>query len=87
MPHVQCVMLTSRVVLCSLGGNSNAEATSSSGTPQPADAEQDPKALLEKQIRALTKKLRQCDALSERKKSGQSLSGPEQEKLGKAPAW
>ena len=41
----------------------------------------------EKQIRALRKKLTACEALTQRKASGESLTGPELDKLAKAVRW
>ncbi|CAL5220218.1 g2194 [Coccomyxa viridis] len=41
----------------------------------------------EKQLRAIQKKLRQCEALQEREAKGESMTGPEREKLSKMPGW
>ncbi|EIE22569.1 hypothetical protein COCSUDRAFT_42241 [Coccomyxa subellipsoidea C-169] len=41
----------------------------------------------EKLLRALQKKLRQCEALQEREEKGEDLTQPEKEKLSKMPAW
>ncbi|KAK9826132.1 hypothetical protein WJX81_007353 [Elliptochloris bilobata] len=40
-----------------------------------------------KLLRALDKKLRQCDALRERAAAGEALTAPEREKLSKAAGW
>lgn len=63
------------------------EAAASSQAAPADDADLDPKSALEKQIRALKKKLRQCEALVERKDAGQELTAPEKEKLSKMPGW
>lgn len=54
--------------------------------PVPA-APEDPKATLEKQIRATNKKLRQCDALLTRQAAGDAMTAQELEKLGRVPGW
>lgn len=67
---------------------SPAAALSSTAAAAAAPASQDPAAALDKQIKALSKKLRQCEALEERRKGGgEPLSAVEQEKLGKVPGW
>lgn len=43
--------------------------------------------MLDRQIKALSKKVRQCQALCTRQAAGEALSQQEQEKLGKMPGW
>ena len=46
-----------------------------------------PAGAAEKLLRGIQKKLRQCEALQERREKGEALTGPELEKLGKVPGW
>ncbi|KXZ44848.1 hypothetical protein GPECTOR_61g801 [Gonium pectorale] len=54
--------------------------------PPPAEPE-DPKAALEKQIRALKKKIRQASDLAEKKAAGAALDKDQEEKLARGAAW
>ena len=47
----------------------------------------DPAGAAEKLLRGIQKKLRQCEALQERRARGEPLTGPELEKLGRVPGW
>jgi uncharacterized protein with WD repeat len=68
-----------------------ARAAPSSSAPQQAAAAvvyEDPgAATLDKQIKALSKKVRQCQALVTRQKAGEALSAQEAEKVAKMPGW
>ena len=59
-----------------------AQAASSSSQPEAAP-EHDP----DKLARSLRKKLAACEALTSRKAAGESLTGPELDKLAKAVGW
>eukprot|EP00955_Chlamydomonas_euryale_P087868 364329-Chlamydomonas_euryale.AAC.8 len=48
---------------------------------------EDPAARLEKDIKKLKKKMRECDALLEKQGKQEALTEPEKEKLGKLPGW
>lgn len=80
-------------MFCSLQGGAKDAAASTSGgaaaavAASPEAAPVDPAAAAEKQVKALRKKLRQCEALAERKATGTTLSAEEEEKLSKAAAW
>jgi hypothetical protein len=63
-----------------------AAAAPAAAAAAPAAAE-GPAAVLDRQIKALSKKVRQCQALSSRQAAGEALSQQEQEKLGKMPGW
>jgi len=53
-----------------------------------ADGFADPgAAALDKQIKALSKKVRQCQALAHRQSTGEVLSPQEAEKVAKMPGW
>lgn len=52
----------------------------------PAEPE-DPAAALEKQIRALKKKVRQAETLVTKRSEGQKLTEQEEEKVSKIPGW
>jgi uncharacterized protein with WD repeat len=67
-------------------------APSSSAPQQPAAAAaggyEDPgAATLDRQIKALSKKVRQCQALVTRQAAGEALSAQEAEKVAKMPGW
>jgi hypothetical protein len=49
--------------------------------------EEEPHVRLEKEIRKLRKKIRECDSLVEKHGKGEPLTSPEEEKLGKLPGW
>ncbi len=49
--------------------------------------DEDPKVRLEKEIRKLKKKIRECDGLLEKRDKGEALSGPEEEKIKKLTEW
>uniref|UniRef100_A0A7S2VUU1 WIBG Mago-binding domain-containing protein n=1 Tax=Chlamydomonas chlamydogama TaxID=225041 RepID=A0A7S2VUU1_9CHLO len=56
--------------------------------PAPAAAEpEDPRVRAEKELRKVQKKIRECDALVEKKSKGEALTAPEQEKLSKLAGW
>ena len=61
-----------------LGAEPQQQGVSSSG-----NAAAEPAADMEKQVRALRKKLAACEALLGRKTAGSTLTGPELDKLGK----
>ncbi|KAG1680386.1 hypothetical protein FOA52_015477 [Chlamydomonas sp. UWO 241] len=63
-------------------------AAAAAAPPPPSPTDEDPKARLEKEIRKLKKKMRECEPLSEKVSKGEdALTAPEQEKLGKLPGW
>jgi len=61
------------------------EGPSSASSPPPTV--EDPQARMEKEARKLRKKIRECDALVEKQKKGESLTEQEQEKLRKLITW
>eukprot|EP00877_Chromochloris_zofingiensis_P011035 jgi/Chrzof1/6185/Cz17g14200.t1 len=60
----------------------NGASNSSSSTSTSTAA-----AVIDKQIKALSKKVRQCEALLQRQAAGEKLSPQEQEKLDKMKSW
>lgn len=38
-------------------------------------------------VSQMKKKLRECEALAEKRAKSEALTGPEEEKLGRMPAW
>jgi hypothetical protein len=66
--------------------SATAAAPAAAAAAAPAAAE-GPAAVLDRQIKALSKKVRQCQALSSRQAAGEALSQQETEKLGKMPGW
>ncbi|GAX82018.1 hypothetical protein CEUSTIGMA_g9446.t1 [Chlamydomonas eustigma] len=50
-------------------------------------AEEDPQAMLEKDMRKLKKKIRECDLLVDKHKNGDPLTTQEEEKLSKLTLW
>ncbi|CAK0782806.1 hypothetical protein CVIRNUC_006001 [Coccomyxa viridis] len=66
--------------------------TGTSSLPASAGAEasqatESATATAEKLLRAVQKKLRQCEALQEREAKGEALTGPERDKLARVPGW
>ena len=59
----------------------------STAPPAPPAEPEDPKAALEKQIRNLKKKLRQCSELAEKKAGGAALDKDQEDKLIRTEAW
>ena len=57
------------------------------GPPEQDAGAAGPAGAAEKLLRGIQKKLRQCEALQERREKGEALTGPELEKLGKVPGW
>jgi hypothetical protein len=51
------------------------------------EAIEDPQVKLEKDLRKLKKKIRECDILVEKQGNGDPLTPPEEEKLSKLTAW
>uniref|UniRef100_A0A383VQF8 WIBG Mago-binding domain-containing protein n=1 Tax=Tetradesmus obliquus TaxID=3088 RepID=A0A383VQF8_TETOB len=64
-----------------------AAPAAAAAAPAAAAAAEGPAAVLDRQIKALSKKVRQCQALNTRAAAGEALSAQEQEKLGKMPGW
>ena len=79
------------VIVCRMDDGSSRNGAASAA-PAPAEAAaaeavEGSASAAQKLLRALQKKLRQCEALQERQTQGDVLTGPELEKLGKVPAW
>ncbi len=69
----------------SLGGGGG-DAAAAAAAPAAAPAAEEPPSV-EKQIRNLKKKMRQAEALAEKRTGGAALSLEEEAKLSKLPAW
>ncbi|PNH09550.1 hypothetical protein TSOC_003792, partial [Tetrabaena socialis] len=63
------------------------EPAAAAAAPPSTSEPEDPKAALEKQIRNLKKKVRQCSDLEEKRAAGAALDKEQEEKLARAVAW
>lgn len=61
--------------------------SSAAAPEEEASAAGGPAGAAEKLLRGITKKLRQCEALQERRAQGEALTRPELDKLSKVPGW
>lgn len=68
-------------------GSAPAPAAGLAPAAAAAPAAADEPLSVEKQIRNLKKKMRQAEALAEKKAAGQALSAEEDAKLGRLPGW
>ena len=67
------------------GGGGAAQAPAAPAAAAAAAEEEEPS--IEKQIRTLKKKMRQAEALAEKRGAGQALSPEEEAKLSRLPGW
>lgn len=73
---------------CSSSHPAAAPAPAAAPQQEAAGAISDPgAAALDRQIKALSKKVRQCQALLTRQSAGEALSAQEAEKVAKMPGW
>ena len=67
--------------------SSTASATAVPRVAEPPPPPEDPHARLEKEVRKLRKKIRECDTLVDKQSKGEPLTGPEEDKLQKLVGW
>lgn len=65
----------------------SASASTATAAPAKEAPAEDPQTVMQKQIRSLNKKVRQCDSLFARQQAGEALTEQEQEKVRKMVAW
>ena len=99
LPHELVACQASVILLCVLcsqashspntaaAGTTSGVKSSTSAPAAAAPAGNDPVAVLDKQVKALGKKVRQCISLLDRQKAGEPLNPQELEKLSKMQGW
>ncbi|CAL8470545.1 g10087 [Coccomyxa elongata] len=75
------------VQAASKSASSGSQAAAAAAKPPSQEATGGQPSAAEKLLRALQKKMRQCEALQERVAKGEPLTQPEKEKLSKFPGW
>lgn len=87
-PLAPCCSTSSRASASSAAQASAASPSqASAASAAPAADPSDPRVIIDKQIKNTSKKVRQCEALLEKRNSGEKLTQPEEEKLAKMKGW